>query len=193
MLFRLPVRVWPLDGTFSLFLLLSLACWWWVHSLCELPTRNALARWLGIHIVNRLSVHPFLLILWLSLGYESFGERVFVNVVLIVQFWHRETANPLRPILVDMAVVCISGLLKTLIVLHKWVTVFYGALQYLIALIYALYVLSRRLRNVVECRHVNCMLLCFNWLSSAAWSSLVALNNLVSSHHKVHLVCFRLA
>ena len=108
MLFREPVGVWPRDGASCLFLLLGFACRRRVHSLRKLPPRNALASWLSVHIVDGLPVKSLLLVLWLSLSNQSFRERILVYVVLVVQLWHREAADSLRPILANMAVVCIG-------------------------------------------------------------------------------------
>ena len=178
----------------SLFLLcfLCFACRGRIHSLCELPSRDAFSRRLSIHIIDRLPVYLFHLIFWFSLGNKSFWERVFIYVVLVIKLRHGEATHSLRPISADLIVINTGSLLKTLVVmLHRLVVLNWG-LQYLVVLVDAWYMFDWSVWHVVESRNVYGMLLGFGErFTRAARSPFVALNNLVSSHNKVHLTCFR--
>ena len=106
----------------SLLLLcfLRFACRRRIHSLRKLPSRDAFSGRLGIHIIDRLPVYLFYLILWFSLGNEPFRERVFIYVVLVVELRHGEATDTLGPISADLIEVNTGSLLQTLVVMLHW-------------------------------------------------------------------------
>jgi hypothetical protein len=60
-------------------------------SFGELPTRDPLAYGRGLQIVETDSIILFLLLLWFLHGNQTLRERVFIDVVLIVELWLRVT------------------------------------------------------------------------------------------------------
>jgi len=94
--------------------------WRWgisVDPLGQLPARHSLAVRLGIHVVDRLSVIFLHHVIWLSLADKTFGEGVLVDVVLIVQLWHREAADSFVRRTLYRFIVCLACSFKGMYVL----------------------------------------------------------------------------
>ena len=188
MFFR--ASVWFRSLLFLCFL--CFACRWRIHSFRKLPSRNAFSRRLSIHIIDRLPINLFYLIFWFSLGYESFRERVFIYVVLVVKLRHWKATHTFRPIGAYLIVVDTGSLFQALVVMFHWLVVFNRSMKYLVVLMNARYMFDWSVWHVVECRNMYRMLLSFSErFTSTARSSLVALDDLVSSHNEVHLIGFR--
>ena len=58
-------------------------------ALGQLPTGDTLSNWLGKHVIDGLA--RLFVDLVLAAARQTFWERVFVDVVLIVELWHGES------------------------------------------------------------------------------------------------------
>ena len=84
-------------------------------------------------------------------------------------------------------------MIKWLVILLPWVTVIKDRIlhQLIILSIDALDILSWRMWCVVKCWYMHSMLLSFiDRFTSTARASFVTLDDLVSSHYQIHLICF---